>query len=180
MQSFPDSQPRSSGKRKWLWLLAALIGAIVLYQLLAVVIVVFVVQPVRIQGKGMSPTLNDGDKVFFWKQLGTLQRGDIVVHLYPLDTTMSYHKRIVGLPGEIIEFREGRVYINGSVLDEPYAQSQTFSFDGDEPKVIPANHYFVLGDNRANSSDSRVWGTVPRELIYGKYWWRYEEAPLTQ
>ena len=176
MQPAQELQPPPKKSRKWLWLLAIPIVLLLLQQLLSVVIVVYIVQPIRMEGKSMSPTLNEGDKILLWKQVGELQRGDIVGHLYPLDTTKSYVKRIVGLPGETVEFRDNQVYINGTLLDEPYTQSPTISFDGEGPKVIPANHYFVLGDNRANSSDSRIWGTVGRELVYGKFWYRYAEG----
>ncbi len=176
METYQEPHPPKKKSRKWLWLLAIPVALLALQQLLSVVIVAYVVQPVRMEGKSMSPALNEGDKFFLWKQFDELQRGDIVGHLYPLDTTKSYIKRIVGLPGETIEFRDNRVYINGKLLDESYTQSPTVSFDGEGPKVIPANHYFMLGDNRTNSSDSRLWGTVARELVYGKFWYRYADG----
>ncbi|NOT62340.1 MAG: signal peptidase I [Acidobacteria bacterium] len=173
MQTYQETQPPRKRSLKWLWLLIIPVVLLLLYQLLAVVIVVYVVQPIRIEGKGMSPTLNAGDKVFLWKQFGELQRGDIVGHLYPLDTTKSYVKRIVGMPGETVEVRDGRVFINDKMLDEPYMQADYRSVDTVEPTVVPANQYYVMGDNRPNSSDSRIWGTVARELVYGKFWYRY-------
>jgi signal peptidase I len=175
MQTYQEVQPPPKKSRKWLWLclLAAPLVLFLLQQLLSVVVVVYLVQPVRVEGKAMSPALNEGDKILLWKQFSELQRGDIVCHYYPLDTSKSYIKRIVGLPGETVEVREGRVYINGNVLDEPYMQADNFSQDTVEPTVVPANHYYVLGDNRRNSSDSRLWGAVARKLVYGKFWYRY-------
>ena len=173
MQTYQETQSPPKRSLKWLWLLAIPVILFLLYRFLAVAIVVYVVQPVRIEGQAMSPALNAGDKVFMWKQFDELQRGDIVAHRYPLDTTKSYVKRIVGLPGETVEVRDGRVYINSKALDEPYMPADSFSVDNVEVMIVPADHYYVLGDNRRNSSDSRLWGTVARELVYGKFWYRY-------
>jgi signal peptidase I len=134
-------------------------------------------QPVRIEGTGMSPTLNDGDKIFIDKNLGELKRGDIILFYYPKDRSKSYMKRIIGLPNETVEIREGRIYIDDQILDEPYLDEtrnqQKSSF---RPQRIPEYQYFVVGDNRDNSSDSRYWGTVDKELIIGKYYMAYSEA----
>ncbi len=161
------------GKKHVFWFVGGAIGLYLAYQAIVLLTVIFVVQPVRVQGKGMSPALNDGDKIFLLKRFKEIKRGDIVGHLYPEDTSKSYIKRIVGLPGETLELRAGRVYINGQLLEEPYMQADYFSQDTLNPVQIAAEHYFVLGDNRRNSSDSRYWGTVARALIYGKYWYRY-------
>ena len=118
----------------------------------------------------MSPALSDGDKALFLKGFWTPKRGDIVVFKYPEDTTKSYFKRIVGLPGEIIEIREGKVFINDNELLESYvAQENNRGVISLPPLQIPEKHYYMVGDNRDHSSDSRAWGTVAEELIYGKY-----------
>jgi signal peptidase I len=134
-------------------------------------------KPVRNEGTGMSPTLNDGDKIFIDKNFGELKRGDIITFLYPKDRSKWYVKRVIGLPNETVEIREGKVYINDLILDEPYIEEiynqQDASF---RPQKIPENQYFVMGDNRDNSSDSRYWGTVDKELIIGKYYMTYSEA----
>ena len=181
MQSYA-AQPRARfGRKHIFWLIGGIVGLYLLYQAIVLLIVVYLVQPVRVEGRAMSPTLNNGDKVFLLKQFGEIQRGEIVAHLYPEDTSKSYIKRIIGLPGETLEIREGRVFINGQLLEEPYMPAENFSQDTLAPVQIAAEHYFVLGDNRRNSSDSRYWGTVPRNLIYGKYWYRYWEAePATR
>jgi signal peptidase I len=128
-------------------------------------------------GKSMSPNINNGDKLFMVKQIGELRRGDIVVFLLPDDQTKSYIKRIVGLPGETIEIKDGKVYINGNRMEEPYVSPDYASHDTmPEPVAIPQDNYFVIGDNRNNSSDSRYWGPLPRKLIYGKFWYRYAEG----
>lgn len=133
-----------------------------------------VVQPVRVQGVAMEPGLKDGDRIFLSKDLDNLKRGDIVAFYYPKDRSKTYIKRIVGLPGEEIEVRGGRVLVNGKVLDEQYVlpENNQSSF-GREPMKVETDHYYVLGDNRDNSSDSRFWGTVPKNLIYGKFMNKY-------
>jgi signal peptidase I len=148
-----------------------------MYLLINVAAVVFAVQPVRIEGQAMRPTFSDGDRVFMSKRIGELKRGDIVIFLFPEDQSRSYIKRIVGLPGETIEIKDGKVSINGTLIEEPYLDPEYVSEDTmPEPFTIAADNYFVLGDNRRNSSDSRYWGTVSRKLIYGKFWRRYYEA----
>jgi signal peptidase I len=134
-------------------------------------------KPIRNEGTGMSPTLNDGDKIFIDQNFGELKRGDIIAFDYPKDRSKWYMKRLIGLPNETVEIREGKVYINDQILDEPYLDEiynqQKSSFP---PQKIPEYQYFVLGDNRDNSSDSRYWGTVDKELINGKYYVTYSEA----
>ena len=177
MQSYSASDtaagPGGFRKKHLFWLIGGVIGLYVAYQVIVLLIVVYVVQPVRVEGKAMSPTLDNGDKVFMLKRFDEIKRGDIIVHLFPEDTSKSYIKRVVGLPGETLEIRDGRVYINGQLLEEPYMQPDYFSQDTLNPVKIAPDHYFVLGDNRRNSSDSRYWGTVARPLVYGKYWYRY-------
>lgn len=165
-------------RRKILFgVVAIIIVATIMYYGLFFLAVIFVAHPVRVEGYAMVPALKNGDKVFVKKRLGDLNRGDIVVHYYPLDTTKSYIKRIVGLPGETLMIEDGKILINGMQIEESYLPAEYQSVDSlPEPVKIPDSHYFVLGDNRRNSSDSRYWGTVPRDLIYGKYWFRYWEA----
>jgi signal peptidase I len=99
------------------------------------------------------------------------QRGDIVVFRFPNDPSRDFIKRIVGLPGETIEVRNGQVYINGQPLEEPYLRERpSYTF---QPVTVPPGHYFVLGDNRNNSSDSHIWGVVPEGNIIGKAWVSY-------
>lgn len=135
------------------------------------------VKPVLVEGTAMTPAFQDGDKILMDESLGELKRGDVVMHLYPKNLSKSYLKRIVGLPGETIEIRNGKVYVNGQILDEPYVlesnntKQQTFA-----PEVIAGNNYYVLGDNRDNSSDSRYWGTVSKDLIKARYSMTYSKA----
>jgi signal peptidase I len=152
-----------------------IVGAI----LLAVFVIVFVYRPVRVEGTSMMPTLNDEERIFinqFTYRFGISQisRGDTIVFWYPWDHSKSYIKRVIGLPGDTIEIEEGQVYVNGRELYEPYLPDEYRDRSSMERKVVPRGEYFVLGDHRASSNDSRVWGTVARNLIFGKavfaYW----------
>lgn len=131
-------------------------------------------KPVLNQGTGMAPALRDGDRILIDGSFGELKRGDIVTFLYPKDQSKSYIKRVVGLPGETVAIAAGRVYINGQPLDEPYLDE---AFNKAKAsfglKTAPENSYFVIGDNRDNSSDSRYWEAVPRDLIKGRYFMTY-------
>ena len=140
-------------------------------------IITFVYQPVRVEGTSMLPELRDQDRLFINKfayRFESISRGDVVVFHYPRDPSTSYIKRVIALPGDTLRIDEGRVYVNGNRIAEPYVP---FRFRDDRSMakmVIPANDYFVMGDHRSISSDSRDFGPVPRGLIYGKaafiYW----------
>jgi signal peptidase I len=144
---------------------------------LALIIIVFLYQPVKVEGTSMAPLLSDQERIFINKfvyRFEPIQRGDVVVFWYPLDGSKSFIKRVVGLPGETVEIRQGRVYINGKVVPEPYVPPQYEDFSDFGPKDVPADQYFVMGDHRISSNDSRVFGTVGRQFIYGRavfaYW----------
>ena len=123
----------------------------------------------------MEPALLNGDRVFIQKRFGGLDRGDIVVFYFPKDPRESFIERIVGLPGEAIDIDEwGVVHINGSAISEAYIQPEANL----KPRLMPeqklkADEYFMMGDNRDASSDSRSFGPVARRLIYGKVLGRY-------
>ncbi len=150
--------------------------------LIAVVLIVFIYQPVKVEGTSMEPGLSDNERIFINKftyklNLGDVRRGDTVVFWYPRDTTKSYIKRVVGLPGDRIRIVNGQVYVNGAPLNEAYVAEgyrDPSTWNEGQEMLVPAAHYFVLGDHRSSSSDSRAWGWVPRENIYGKavfvYW----------
>ena len=125
----------------------------------------------------MAPALNDGDLIIIDRNPAKLERGDIVIFLFPDDPVKSYLKRIVGLPNETIDIREGKVFINGQPLLEPYINPELDQSKRDmEPVTLAADSYFVIGDNRDNSSDSRIWGPLKRSFIYGKYTRKYYAA----
>ena len=181
LSSLPGADNGSSG----LWTEArSLIRDIIFAGVVAILIVVFVVQPVRVEGQSMMPRLLDQDRIFVNKFIYTvrewmgeeqpIKRGDIVVLLFPDDPSKSYIKRVVGLPGERLMFRDGKLYINGVLQQEPYLSPDYVSFDSMPGEVdVKSHHYFVMGDNRRNSSDSRYWGLVPERYIYGKAIFRY-------
>ncbi len=144
---------------------------------------VFVAQPVVVEGTSMLPQLHDGERLLVNKMVyykfqsvswGHLERGDIVVFWYPHDPEKSYVKRVIGLPGETVELKNGIVFINGTALSESYLDTEhNQSLPSFPPKKVEEHYYFVMGDNRDNSSDSRYWGLVPEKYIYGKAFFRY-------
>src|ERR1700739_3070190 len=137
---------------------------------LAMIIIVFFYQPVKVEGTSMAPLLSDQERIFINKfvyHLEPIGRGDVVVFWYPLDRTKSFIKRVVGLPGDEVEIRRGRVYINGNTLEEPYVPSQYIDTAAYGPVQIPRDEYFVMGDHRISSNDSRIFGPVPSAFFYG-------------
>ena len=125
----------------------------------------------------MLPALHDGDRIVIERNPQQLERGDIIVFLFPEDQTKSYIKRIIGLPNDVVEIREGKVFVNERPLEEPYVDQQNnLTQRSSMPLRLDANSYYVAGDNRDNSSDSRIWGPVKRDLIYGKYMKKYYDA----
>jgi signal peptidase I len=144
---------------------------------LAAVIIVFFYQPVKVEGTSMNPLLSDQERIFINKfvyHFEPIERGDVIVFWYPLDRSKSFIKRVVGLPGETIEIRDGHVYINDHELADQYVPAGYLDGSTYTPHRIPADGYFVMGDHRDSSNDSRVFGPVPRQFIYGKavfaYW----------
>jgi signal peptidase I len=159
---FPLAPQRSErGVRR---LLAALkVGAV----LLVLYALVFNFSVVR--GSSMSPGIHDGDRILvnhLTYLLQSVQRGDIVVLRYPLDPRLDYIKRVIGLPGDLVRIHGGFVSVNGEVLEEPYISEPDPR--GDTLVRVEPEHYFVMGDHRPHSSDSREFGLVPRENLVGK------------
>lgn len=156
------------------------------------------VQNYRVEGSSMFPLLESSDGVFVnklsylrvdaaraarwipgldasegeaWRPFGAPRRGDVVVFRWPRDERQYFVKRIIGLPGDAVRIRGGEVHLNGEALDEPYVERP--SRESIVERVVPEGHYYVLGDNRAESDDSRRWGSVPEENIIGKAWFAY-------
>lgn len=137
----------------------------------------YLAQPVRVEGMAMLPALAHGDRILVSKRFGQLKRGDIVIFRYPPEPSKSYVKRVVGLPGETVEIRGGRVLIDGNPLAEAYLDPERNQQQLDlAPVRLTGQSFFVMGDNRDNSSDSRSWGPLPTEFVYGKYAARYWRA----
>jgi len=146
---------------------------------LALSVILFLYRPVKVEGTSMMPGLENSERLFINKfiyrfGIADVQRGDTVVFWSPPDPTKSYIKRVIGLPGDVIEIREGTVYLNEKRLVEPYVNPNNYDHISAQRLRVPADHYYVMGDHRNSSNDSRAWGPVPRANIYGKavfaYW----------
>lgn len=170
----PPAEPARSAPGAFAWL-----RDLVLSVLIALVVILFLYQPVRVEGTSMMPSLVDQERIFINKfsyRLGItdVHRGDTVVFWFPGDTSKSYIKRVIGVPGDTVEIQRGEVYVNGVPVAEPYVPEEYRDHVTMNRVTVPAEEYFVLGDHRSSSNDSRTWGTVPRRFIYGKavfsYW----------
>lgn len=140
-------------------------------------IIVFLYQPVKVEGTSMLPGLQDQERIFINKfvyRWGPVERGDIVVFHYPRDPSKSYIKRVIAIEGDTVRIDEGRVYVNNKLLSEPYVPSEYADFRSYPEIKVPPHSYFLLGDHRTSSSDSRDFGPVDQQFIYGKavfvYW----------
>lgn len=136
----------------------------------------FFLQPVRVEGDSMQPGIHDAERIFINKfsyRFGSVRRGDVVVFTAPSDPGKTCIKRVVGLPGETIRISGGSVYIDGERLEEPYVVPATRSEGDIDGFTIPGGNYFVLGDHRDFSNDSRNWGPIPGDLILGRAVLRY-------
>ncbi len=146
---------------------------------LAIIVILFLYQPVKVEGTSMMPTLDDQERIFINKfvyrlHFGKIDRGDTVVFWFPGDPTKSYIKRVIGVPGDRVEVDRGSVIVNGQALVENYVPEEYRDQSSMPARTVPQEEYFVLGDHRSSSNDSRAWGMVPRRYIYGKavfiYW----------
>jgi signal peptidase I len=163
------------------WLRDVVVSVVV-----SAIIIIFLYQPVRVEGTSMLPMLEDQDRLFINKlayRVGEIQRGDVVVFLYPHDHEKSYIKRVIALPGDTLRIDHGQVYVNGQSIKESYVPRQ-FEDDRSQPEMtVPAHEYFVMGDHRSISSDSRDFGSVDRDLIYGKaafVYWPMDQAGVVR
>ncbi len=164
----PPRKPTTLG----LWLRDLLVSTAV-----SLLIITFVYQPVRVEGTSMLPRLENSDRLFINKfiyHFAAIQRGDVVVFHYPRDPAKSYIKRVIALPGDRIQIIDGRVWLNGKLLREPYVPAKYRDHRSMALMTVPPNCYFVMGDHRSISDDSRDFGPVNRSFIYGKavfvYW----------
>ena len=147
--------------------------------LIALVVILFLYQPVKVEGTSMMPALVDQERIFINKfayrfGITDVQRGDTVVFYFPGDITKSYIKRVIGIPGDSVEIHHGTVLVNGHEIAEPYVPLQYRDRLSLDRMTVAQGEYFVMGDHRSASNDSRSWGTVPRNYIYGRavfvYW----------
>jgi signal peptidase I len=142
-----------------------------------VLIITFLYQPVRVEGTSMLPRLEDRDRLFINKfvyHVSAIERGDVVVFHYPRDPEKSYIKRVIALPGDRLWIDHGQVWLNGKPLREGYVPEDYRDSRSMGEIIVPAESFFMMGDHRSISSDSREFGPVERSLIYGKavfiYW----------
>ncbi len=179
--TIPEKHPHFSGPAvlhpALVWLRDVAIAGIV-----SLFIILFLYQPVRVEGTSMVPMLQDQDRLCINKlayRVGSIHQGDVVVFRYPRDITRSYIKRIIGLPGDRIRIEHGRVFRNDQELSEAYVPARYADERSEMEVTLPPNDFYVMGDHRSVSYDSRDFGPVPRDLIYGKaafVYWPFREA----
>ena len=141
--------------------------------LIAMLVILFLYRPVKVEGTSMMPSLYDQERLFINQfsykfGLGDIKRGDTVVFYFPGEPSESYIKRVIGLPGDTVAVDDGYVIVNGKKLEENYVPSEYRDDRSYTARIVPPAQYFVLGDHRVSSNDSRAWGFVPRNYIYGK------------
>jgi len=177
-----DEAPKTARFQSLVDLLHDLAIAVVV----CVLLITYVVQAFKVQGTSMSPELKDGERILVNKFLyyfGDIERGDVVVFWYPEDPQLSFIKRVVALPGETVEIRAGEVRVNDRPVDEPFVSEANADRRTFPPLEVRPGHFFVLGDNRKGSNDSRSWGLVPERYIYGKAFlriWPPREAGVVE
>lgn len=183
----PQAKRPSAPSRRWAIVRAELVawlrtlGSAAVY---ATLIVTFGFQVARVEGQSMAPTLQDQDRLIVNKavyKLSAPRRGDIVMLYYPVNPDKSFVKRVIAEEGDTVKIADGRVFVNDLPLDDSYVPAEYRSHDDWGPQMIPDGYYFVMGDHRNNSSDSRHWGMVPKRYIIGRVqvrWWPVPDARL--
>ena len=151
----------------------------------ATLIVTFGFQVARVEGKSMEPTLQDQDRLIVnkaaYRFFGPPQRGDIVMLYYPRDPDKSFVKRVVAEEGDTVRIDDGEVYVNEVLQPDLFVPPEFRSHEDHGPEVVQESYYFVMGDHRNNSSDSRHWGQVPEKYIIGRVqlrWWPLADARI--
>lgn len=183
-QQPPSTEAQSSddgGLKVWA---RELVEAILPALVIVLVVNIFLAQATRVEGQSMEPNLHNNERLIIeklTKRFHSPVRGDIIVIRRPQGRSDPLIKRVIGLPGDTVEVRDGHVYINGEQLDEPYIAQPTLGVMS--PRLVPEEHVFVLGDNRNASNDSRAFGVVPFDDIIGRAWFKYwpmsEIGPVT-
>ena len=170
LPTLPEDGPLPGHLRQWL-------RDLIISMIASFLIITCLYQPVRVEGTSMQPRLHDQDRLFINKfvyRFENISRGDVIVFHYPRDPSKSYIKRVIGLPGDKVRIDQGTVYVNGNPIDEPYVPERFQDTRSVAEEVIPTGDFWVMGDHRSISSDSRDFGPVARDLIYGKasfvYW----------
>jgi len=150
----------------------------------ATLIVTFGFQVARVEGMSMAPTLEDQDRLIVNKlayRIGEPHHGDIVMLYYPIDPNKSFVKRVIAEEGDTVRIVDGHVYVNEAAMKDDFVPEEYRAHDDWGPQVVPEGYYFVMGDHRNNSSDSRTWGEVPKKYIVGRVqlrWWPVNHARI--
>jgi signal peptidase I len=179
----PDVQAVSAWKRMGQEIVAGL-QTLVSAAVYATLIVTFGFQVARVDGLSMAPTLEDHDRLIVNKlvyELGDPRPGDIVMLYYPLNPEKMFVKRVIAKEGDTVRIVDGHVYVNEIPLRDDYVPAEFRSHDDWGPQIVQQGYYFVMGDHRNNSSDSRHWGPVPKKYIVGKVkvrWWPLQDARI--
>ena len=174
----PPTPPNPEARSRSTWnLLSTWMGNLVIAILTTAFCVIFLYQPVKVEGTSMLPGLEDEERIFvnkFVYSLEPIERGDIVVFRYPGDISKSYIKRVIGVAGDRIHIVDGLVYVNGEPLAEGYVPQQYVDWRSTPELTVPPHSYFMMGDHRNMSSDSRDFGTIAEKYVVGKavfgYW----------
>ena len=168
----PAAEARAgSGRAGLLRALWELLHDLAVAVLFCFFLVTFVGQAFRVQGTSMLPLLEDGERIIVNKlvyRFRPIGRGDVVVFWYPRDPSVSFIKRVLGLPGDVVELRQGFLYVNGKPVEESYLSPRFRDDESYPPVEIKKGYYYVMGDHRNSSNDSRSWGEVPEKYIYGR------------
>lgn len=179
----PPEKPKTGGRIRNLF--SAWMRDLVISLAIAAFFIVFLYQPVKVEGTSMMPSLDDQERIFINKfvyRIEPIQRGDIVVFRYPRDPQKSFIKRVIGVAGDHVRIADGRVFVNGKLLVEDYVPMAYEDGRSYPEIVVPPDSYFVLGDHRSLSNDSRDFGPVDASYIYGKavfgYWPMEKVGPL--
>jgi len=173
----PETPPTDSRPLRGLAVLSVWIRDLVISLAISAFIIVFLYQPVKVEGTSMMPSLEDQERIFvnkFVYRLEPIERGDIVVFRYPRDPSKSYIKRVIGVAGDRVRIDGGQVYVNDQPIEEDYVPPAYADDRSLNEVTVPPHCYFMLGDHRSMSNDSRDFGPVKDGFIYGKavfgYW----------
>ena len=184
---FPDSpklelvETPARPARRPTSVLAVWVRDLLLALSIAAFIIIFLYQPVKVEGTSMMPSLEDQERIFvnkFVYRLGAIERGDIVVFRYPRDPSTSFIKRVIGVAGDRVRIEEGQLFLNDRPIEEDYVPQEYADRRSFQEIKVPSGTYFVLGDHRNMSKDSRDFGPVPQASIYGKavfVYWPFEK-----
>lgn len=168
-----EGDPSSSWAKRFGLLLFEIVKVVLISLAIILPVRLFLVQPFYVEGASMEPNFYDKEYLIINEisyRFSEPVRGEVIIFKNPKNTKVYFIKRVIGLPGETVETHDGNIYINGQVLDEPYIAN--VSFQNYEAVTLGPDQYFVMGDNRTNSYDSRAIGPIDRHYIIGKVWFR--------